>query len=204
MSELKNTYNKIANDWHEDHKEDMWWREGVDHLISLLPPHASILDVGCGAGHKSKYFSDRRLQVTGVDFSEGMIAVASKQVPTAHFQVLDMYKLDSLSETFDCVFAQASLLHIPKRDIPLVLGKLLQRLKPDGLLYVAVKEVREGDPEEKIEIENDYGYEYQRFFSYFTKDEVHTALQVAGLEIVKSEVIQPGKTRWVQAIARKK
>ena len=36
MSELKNTYNKIANDWHEDHKEDMWWREGVDHHSSFL------------------------------------------------------------------------------------------------------------------------------------------------------------------------
>lgn len=51
----KQTYNKIAEDWHRHHSSDDWWVAGTDHLISLLPVGATALDVGCGSGVKSKY-----------------------------------------------------------------------------------------------------------------------------------------------------
>lgn len=70
---LKETYNKIADDWFKDHKVDDWWVEGTDQFISLLKPGASVLDVGCGAGLKSKYLSEKGLQVVGIDFSDKFI-----------------------------------------------------------------------------------------------------------------------------------
>jgi len=54
--DLKTTYNKIAKDWHKDHHADTWWVLGTDKFLSFLADDASILDVGCGAGHKSEYF----------------------------------------------------------------------------------------------------------------------------------------------------
>ncbi len=57
--DLKSTYNKIAKDWMEDHHGDTWWINGIDKFISLLQPGDSILDVSCGAGEKSKYFTNR-------------------------------------------------------------------------------------------------------------------------------------------------
>jgi 2-polyprenyl-3-methyl-5-hydroxy-6-metoxy-1,4-benzoquinol methylase len=53
--DLKNTYNKIASDWVRDHSSDDWWVEGTDIFLSLLSPGATILDVGCGGGHKTQY-----------------------------------------------------------------------------------------------------------------------------------------------------
>lgn len=50
---LKSTYNKIAEDWSKDHRDDDRWQEGTDKFLALLPKGASILDVGCGAGVKS-------------------------------------------------------------------------------------------------------------------------------------------------------
>ncbi len=52
--DLKETYNRIAKDWMKDHHQDNWWIEGTDKYLSFLKPGASILDVGCGAGVKSK------------------------------------------------------------------------------------------------------------------------------------------------------
>ena len=45
---LKETYNKIAEDWHADHSSDDWWQEGTDKFIWNLKNGASVLDVGCG------------------------------------------------------------------------------------------------------------------------------------------------------------
>ncbi|MEK7068390.1 MAG: class I SAM-dependent methyltransferase, partial [Patescibacteria group bacterium] len=112
MKELEATYDKIAEDWSKDHNGDSWWVEGTEHLVSLLPHGASILDVGCGTGHKTKYFFEKGLAVVGADFSEGMLAVAKREVPGARFMKLDLYDIDQAPDRYDCVFAQAVFLHI--------------------------------------------------------------------------------------------
>ncbi|HVV15209.1 MAG TPA: class I SAM-dependent methyltransferase [Candidatus Paceibacterota bacterium] len=199
---LKDTYNKIARDWFKDHNDDTWWIERTDKLISLLPPHAKVLDIGCGAGHKSAYFAGKGFEVVGGDFSEEMIKIAREQVPGAEFKVLDLYELDTLTEKFDCVFAQAVFLHIPKKDVLGIFRKVKEILREGGLFYIAVKEAREGSPDEAVLTENGYGYEYQRFFSYFSAAEIHEYLSEAGFEVVDSGVTDVGHTRWVQVIAK--
>jgi SAM-dependent methyltransferase len=199
---LKETYNKIAQDWNTDHANDTWWVEGTDHLVSLLPKNASILDVGCGGGHKVKYLSDKEFKVTGIDFSEEMIEHAQKYEPRATFKVLDIYDLDSMKEKFDCVFAQAVLLHIPKSKILEALAKFKKVAKPNGLVYVAVKEVKSDGIEEKVVTENDYGYDYERFFSFFNQEELRKDFEKVGLEVVWENVANSGKTNWLQIIGK--
>ncbi|MFA6519943.1 MAG: class I SAM-dependent methyltransferase [Candidatus Paceibacterota bacterium] len=203
--DLKETYNRIALDWHKDHSHDEWWVGGTDSFIKKLPPGAHVLDVGCGSGVKSKYLTDHGLKVTGIDISENLLEIAKREVPGGDFRVLSMTDIDSMVETFDGVFAQASLLHIPKKDAGDVVKKMTGRLVPGGFLYIAVKESREGKPDEGIEKENDYGYEYERFFSYFTMNELEGYLTNAGLEVI-SKLRNPnpsGKTVWLQIIGRK-
>lgn len=201
--ELKNTYNKIAEDWFSDHNTDTWWMEGTNQLASLLPGGATVLDIGCGAGHKSKYLSEKGFKVTGGDFSEEMVKIAQREVPDVKFQVLDLYTLGALTEKFDCVFAQAVLLHIPKKDVAEIFQNMANLLNEEGLLYVAVKEKWEGNPEEEVLTENDYGYEYQRFFSYYTVEELEGYFKQAGLEMVYKNVHKVGKTNWIQIIGKK-
>ena len=200
--DLKDTYNKIARDWFKDHHKDNWWVPGVDKLLSMLPANASILDIGCGAGQKTEYLVNKGINVTGADFSEEMVTIAKEQMPATRFLVLDFYNIDEVEETFDCVVAQAVLLHIPKKDVVRVLEKTKQVLKPSGLLYLAVKERRQGSPDEKGEVENDYGDEYKRFFSYFSIPELKSYLEQAGFSVVSSDVVDLGHTRWIQVIAQ--
>jgi len=203
--DLKETYNRIAEDWHRDHSHDDWWVGGTDTFIKEFQAGARILDVGCGSGVKSKYLIDRGFKVMGVDISEKLLEIAKKEAPEGEFKVLSMNDLDTMAEMFDGVFAQASLLHIPRKEAGEIVEKMSRRLVPGGLLYIAVKEMREGKPEEGVTKENDYGYEYERFFSYFTTDELEKYLTDAGLNIV-SKLRNPnpsGKTVWLQIIGKK-
>ncbi len=202
MDDLKATYNKIAESWDEDHARDTWWIEGTDRFISYLKPGASVLDVGCGAGTKSKYLIGKGLQVTGMDFAENMVELAQKKVPAGRFLAMDVNDLSGLQQSFDGILAQAVLLHISKRDVPKVLKELKDKLRPSGYLYVAVKEIRPGGKEEEVVTESDYGYEYSRFFSYFALDELKRYFQDAGMKILYENVVASGKTNWIQVIGQ--
>jgi len=202
--DLKETYNLIARYWHQDHNSDDWWIEGTKAFIEQLPPGAHILDVGCGSGVKSKYLIEHGFKVTGIDISDKLLEIAREEAPVADFRELSMTELDSMTERFDAVFAQASLLHIPKKQAADVVQQMARRLVPGGLLYIAVKEVREDLPEEGILKESDYGYEYERFFSYFRMAELEKYLTDAGLTVVSTQrnPSPTGKTVWLQIIGK--
>ena len=201
--DLKSTYNRIAKDWFKDHLEDTWWIEGTDKFASLLKSDSLVLDVGCGAGVKSKYLIKKGLKVVGIDLSEEMIEIAKKEVPDGKFLVADITESLDFDKKFDGIFAQAVLLHIPKKDIKNILSNLLSPLKPKGYLYIAVKGLKEGQPEEQIIKESDYGYEYERFFSFYTPKELENYLKELGMTIVYNEMVSTGNTDWIQLIAQK-
>jgi len=196
---LRATYDRIAEDWAKDHEGDTWWRECTTRFASLLPQGARVLDAGCGSGQKARFFQDRGFQVLGIDFSEKLLEIARQTATASDFRLLDLRDIRTLSEQFDGVFAQASLLHIPKAETFSVIEGMVSRLVPQGLLYIAVKAQRPGHPEEEMVTENDYGYDYERFFSYYTLDEMRRHVDRLGLSLVHGEVSQD----WMQIIARK-
>ena len=55
----------------------------------------------------------------------------------------------------------------------------------------------------EIKKESDYGYEYERFFSFYTIDELRQYFLDAGLAIVHEDVVPSGKTRWISVIGKK-
>lgn len=199
----KTTYNYIAEDWLNDHRHDVWSVQSTEMFADFFRAGDSVLDVGCGPGIKVKVLFQRGLTVTGIDFSESMIAIAKREVPQGEFQVMDINDLSGLQREFDGIFAQAVLLHISRKDMLGVLQGLVKKLKPGGYFYCAVKEKRVGQPEEEIKWDNDCGYSYERFFSYFTLDEMLAYMRELDLTVVWKEITPSGRTRWIQVIARK-
>ncbi len=200
---LKETYNKIAEDWIKDHNSDTWWQEGTDYFLSLLNKDSRILDIGCGGGVKTKYISEKGYKVLGIDFSEKMIEIAKRQNPSVNFSVVDIYDIDKISETFDGIFIQAVLLHIPKARVLEILQKIKSKLNTNGLVYLAVKGVRGDGIEEEVKTENDYGYEYERFFSYFSLEEFKGYLNKLDMKVVWESEKGSEKTKWIQIVGKK-
>lgn len=206
-AKLKATYNKIAHSWHIDHQADNWWQVGTDIFAGHLKNGSTVLDVGCGGGTKSRYLLDKGLKVVGIDFSEKLIDIAKKEVPEAQFMVMDIHDIDKLKGKFDGIFMQAVLLHFPKKEVEGILRKAVQKLNAGGYLYVGVKEKIAGGVDEEVKIDNDYGYEYERFFSYFTLDEFKQYFSAVGLEMIFKDVMPPSRTarksNWMQVIGKK-
>src|SRR3989338_3863407 len=90
-----------------------------------------ILDVGSGPGNCAVYFQNRGFDVLCIDLSEKMVERCKKRGLKA--QVMDLEKLGLLPQSYDAVWAYASLLHLPKENIDNVLKKIAEILKPQGL-----------------------------------------------------------------------
>lgn len=201
---LKETYDKIAEDWHQDHKRDDWWIEGTDKFIFFLKKGGLVLDVGCAGGIKSKYLIEKGLNVVGIDFSGKMIEIAKREVLRGTFIVTDLADVETLDYMFDGIFMQAVLLHIPKAKAKEAIQKMMSRLKKGGYLYVAVKAQKPGRAEEEVSVEEDYGYRYERFFSFFSLEEIKNHMRESGLDIVYDTAAHSGRANWVQVIGQKK
>lgn len=204
-SNLRATYNRIASDFSTDHQHDTWDDDHIQRFAELLPQTASMLDLGCGPAWELARLRRPGLIQTGFDLSDELLAIAKRNNPDATFVQGDMRKLPFADGSFDGVFAKASLLHIEKRDIPTVLSEIHRVLKADGIVHIALKKIREGQAESELKTENDYGYDYERFFSYWTMPELLTALQQARFTIREHEdsPSPSGRTIWLKVIAKK-
>ncbi len=76
----------------------------------------SVLDLGCGSGEPiARFFIERGLELTDVDFSTEMLKIGRERFPDAHWIHADMRGLD-LDQTFDIVVAWDSFFHLSPRD----------------------------------------------------------------------------------------
>jgi SAM-dependent methyltransferase len=116
-------------------------------FLALVPAGGHILDVGCGSGRDTLAFLGRGFRVTAIDASAVMARLASERLGQA-VAVLRVQDLDYENQ-FDAIWACASLLHVPAREMGDVLARLTRALKPGGIWYLSFKqgeceEVRDG------------------------------------------------------------
>jgi len=105
--------------------------------------NGNLLDLGCGAGEPfAKSFADRGWKVTGVDFSQKMLELASKYVPRMQTINSDMTEVEFKSNQFDAITAIYSLFHVPSTDHAALFEKFYRWLCPQGkaLFTYATKE----------------------------------------------------------------
>jgi cyclopropane fatty-acyl-phospholipid synthase-like methyltransferase len=105
---------------------EIYWR-------SLNRRKGTLLDLGCGAGEPfAKWFVGRGWQVKGVDFSEKMLALASRYVPGMETIQMDMKAVDFEPHQFNAVTSIYSLFHLSLADQDTLFRKVFHWLKPGG------------------------------------------------------------------------
>ena len=164
---LRKTYNLIASDYTHDHLADTWDDDYREAFINALPESSKVLDLGCGPGTDSKILIERGLQITGIDLSDELIRIAANTNPTGSFVQGNMLDLPFGSHQFDGLFAKASLLHLAKEDVPQALQEIVNVVKPSGIIHIAIK----GGDRERLVKENKFGYEFERFFSFWKSED---------------------------------
>jgi len=162
-------YDKRAERWAETHaKRD---QEILDQFRELLPK-GKIIDIGCGAGRDTPFFLENGYDYLGIDASEKMLEMARKINPNAKFIKMNIQDMDFPKGSFDGFVADASFLHINKKDIKKVLKNVRSIVRPGGIGLILI---REGN-EERVE--------QGRFFALYREDEFTKILKDSGFEVL--------------------
>jgi SAM-dependent methyltransferase len=111
-------------------------RQNVDALLRHIEgePPFTILDLGCGPGRDLVTFTKLGHTAIGLDGSPRFAEMARAASGCTVWQQ-DFLALDLPAGFFDGVFANASLFHVPVRELPRVLGELYAALRPGGVLF---------------------------------------------------------------------
>ena len=117
-----------------------------DHDVSqnidaLLEPIAAerpiIVDLGCAGGRDLVALTARGCEAWGVEGSRAFCELARKAARGCTVLQQDFVALDLPAESFDGAFANASLFHVPSEDLPDVLRRIFESLKPGGVFFAS-------------------------------------------------------------------
>jgi 2-polyprenyl-3-methyl-5-hydroxy-6-metoxy-1,4-benzoquinol methylase len=105
---------------------------------SLPPGKTAVLDIGCGTGSLSIVLAGLGYEVTGIDLSPNMIALAQEKAQAAQhpikFHVMDAGFPQLTPHQFDAIVCRHLLWTLPEPDQ--VLQRWVRLLKPGGRLLL--------------------------------------------------------------------
>lgn len=134
---IKSAYNIWANKYDDDKNltrdldAEIVRKEFSDQRFN------SILEVGCGTGKNTVYFSSISDQLTSIDFSDKMISKAKEKVKSENvsFKLRDITKDWNLEENqFDLITFNLILEHI--ENLNFIFEQAHKHLKSNGIVFI--------------------------------------------------------------------
>ena len=101
-----------------------------------------VVDLGCAGGRDLVALTARGCEAWGVEGSPAFCALARQAAPGCKVLEQDFVDMDLPAESFDGAFANASLFHVPSEDLPDVLRRIYESLKPGGVFFASNAHVK--------------------------------------------------------------
>jgi ubiquinone/menaquinone biosynthesis C-methylase UbiE len=155
--------------WHEE-------RDRLCRLLSKLPP-ARTLDVACGTGFLTRHL---RGDVTGLDHSARMLAVATDRMPGAAFVRGDALALPFADGAFERVVTGHFYGHLREAERQRFMAEAA-RVSDDLVVVDSHERPDHAAEEEQERILND-GSRHRVYKRYFTGERL--ALELAGADVL--------------------
>jgi len=122
-------------------------------FLALLPPTASILELGCGAGGDTAHMLANGFDVRATDGSPEMAAEAARRLGHP-VETMLFHELDAVAD-YHGIWASACLLHVPRNELGDVLARIWRALRPGGWFYASFKA---GEAEGRDKLDRYYNY----------------------------------------------
>ena len=139
-------------------------------FIGDMPSGARVLDLGCGPAQASVFMRDAGLRPDPVDAAPEMVALANE----THDIRARVATFDDVTEVgvYAGVWANFSLLHAPREDLPRHLSAIHRAMLPEGQLHIGMKVGTDTH-------RDDLG----RRYTFVTVDELRGLLETAGFAV---------------------
>ena len=189
-------YDRTAEDFWEGTK-DHDVSQNVDALLRWIegaPPFA-ILDFGCGPGRDLRTFRALGHDPVGLDGAAELVRMARANAGVEVWHQ-DFLSLALPPARFDGVFANASLFHVPRQELPRVLGELRAALEPRGVLFASNPRGR-----------NQEGWQGKRYGVWHDLEAWTAVVTAAGFTLLEHYYRPPGRPRaeqpWLATVWRR-
>lgn len=108
-----------------------------ERFLKKLKNDSYILDFGCGSGRDTKYFIEQGYGVDAVDGSKELCKLASEHTG---IEVKNMFFQELVDvDKYDGIWACSSILHLPIDELTIVMRKMADALKENGVIYTSFK-----------------------------------------------------------------
>ncbi len=115
-------------------------RADLEQLAADLGVGARVLEIGSGGGRDALLMEALGLHVRRTDITPAFVALLVEQGHACDLLDPLVDDLSSPDGPYDGVWANASLLHVRRADLPAVLAGLARVTRPGGLLRISLKE----------------------------------------------------------------
>lgn len=135
------SYDRIADRYAEALSDELS-RKPFDRLLldtfaGRVHGCGDVWDIGCGPGHVGRYLHERGISVSGLDFSEGMIASARQLHPDIPFSQGSMLALDLPADSLAGIVCFYAIIHLRRNEALAALCEFWRVMQPGGPLLLA-------------------------------------------------------------------
>jgi SAM-dependent methyltransferase len=138
-------YNAAASQFASEWRNQPLPIDMYDLLQRFFHRGGKTADIGCGSGRDVAWLNDNGFPTIGYDAATGLLQQAEKNFPHLEFATTVLPDLDGIeNETFDNVLCETVIMHLQSTHIAQAFRRLLDILKPDGILYLSWR-ISEGE-----------------------------------------------------------
>lgn len=181
-----NIYDKIAEEYAKVFDTDFTDGPFLDKFSNYLEPNTQILDVGCGTGREAEYLTKKGFSVEGIDLSERMLQIATKNYPDLVFRKMDIRNIKYPENSFGAVWAGYSLFHIKKEEFIQTIKSLKLILKYRGIFGLVMQEGKG-----EVEIEEPLMPGEKLYVHLYESTELGVILENSGFDIIDRGIKPP-------------
>ncbi len=183
---VKKSYTQIAQKYHN--QRHLYPNKSLlKKFIKYLPKNSRVLDLGCGAGVPiSKFLVDNGYKITGIDFSDGMLKLAKKNVPKAKFMKMDMTNMKFKENSFDGAVSFYAIIHVPREKHKRIYKSLHKSLRNGGIILLNAS----GTSTWEEHVDDYMGV--PMFWSFYHPKKTLKIIKDEGFEILWSDVLKLG------------
>ena len=124
----------FAKDWHEQPPP-----ADLHALVRrFFRAGGRTADIGCGSGREVAFLASNGFDAIGYDASDALLEQARFRYAKLEFRQAFLPGLEGVPDgSFDNVLCETVIMHLPRQQIASAVHRLLQVLKPDGILYLS-------------------------------------------------------------------